>query len=146
MSRGRLFASVSIGCIILIYCQNICKFQKSNACFNHLFAFYAFQSHRKFSAPRHGSKGFLPKKRSRRHRGKCKAFPKDDRTKPVHPTAFIGYKAGMTHILREVDRPGSSKYDLASYTSGVFFPMRPHVLATEGNFHSKFHQKSQCLI
>merc|ERR1711963_593989 len=48
-------------------------------------------SHRKFSAPRHGSKG----------------FPKDDPAKPVHLTAFIGYKAGMTHILREVDRPGS---------------------------------------
>ena len=28
------------------------------------------QSHRKFSAPRHGSLGFLPKKRSKRHRGK----------------------------------------------------------------------------
>ena len=27
-------------------------------------------SHRKFEAPRHGSKGFLPKKRSKRHRGK----------------------------------------------------------------------------
>ncbi|KAK3778296.1 hypothetical protein RRG08_016760 [Elysia crispata] len=66
-------------------------------------------SHRKFSAPRHGSKGFLPKKRSKRHRGKCKAFPKDDKTKPVHLTAFIGYKAGMTHIVREVDRVGSSK-------------------------------------
>jgi len=64
-------------------------------------------SHRKFSAPRHGSLGFLPKKRSRRHRGKVKAFPKDDKSKPVHPTAFIGYKAGMTHVVREVDRPGS---------------------------------------
>jgi len=64
-------------------------------------------SHRKFSAPRHGSLGFLPKKRSRRHRGKCKAFPKDDKTKPVHLTAFLGYKAGMTHVVREVDRPGS---------------------------------------
>merc|ERR1712213_289654 len=64
-------------------------------------------SHRKFSAPRHGSKGFLPKKRSKRHRGKCKASPKDDQSKPVHLTAFIGYKAGMTHIVREVDRPGS---------------------------------------
>merc|ERR1711893_524053 len=64
-------------------------------------------SHRKFSAPRHGSLGFLPKKRSRRHRGKAKAFPKDDPAKPVHLTAFIGYKAGMTHIVREVDRPGS---------------------------------------
>lgn len=24
-------------------------------------------------------------------------------------TAFLGYKAGMTHIVREVDRPGSSE-------------------------------------
>lgn len=64
-------------------------------------------SHRKFSAPRHGSMGFAPKKRCRRHRGKAKSFPKDDRKKPVHLTAFIGYKAGMTHIVREVDKPGS---------------------------------------
>ncbi|RMC03157.1 hypothetical protein DUI87_20351 [Hirundo rustica rustica] len=64
-------------------------------------------SHRKFSAPRHGSLGFLPRKRSSRHRGKVKSFPKDDPSKPVHLTAFLGYKAGMTHIVREVDRPGS---------------------------------------
>jgi len=64
-------------------------------------------SHRKFEAPRHGSKGFLPKKRSKRHKGKCKAFPKDDASKPVHLTAFLGYKAGMTHIVREANRPGS---------------------------------------
>jgi len=64
-------------------------------------------SHRKFSAPRHGSMAFTPKKRSRRHRGKVKAFPKDDPKKPIHLTAFIGYKAGMTHIVREVDKPGS---------------------------------------
>jgi len=50
---------------------------------------------------------FIRKKRSRRHRGKVKAFPKDDPSKPVHLTAFIGYKAGMTHIVREVDKPGS---------------------------------------
>lgn len=68
------------------------------------------QSHRKFSAPRHGSLGFLPRKRSSRHRGKVKSFPKDDASKPVHLTAFLGYKAGMTHIVREVDRPGSSTY------------------------------------
>ncbi|KAL4666024.1 hypothetical protein H8957_012011 [Semnopithecus entellus] len=64
-------------------------------------------SHRKFSAPRHGSLGFLPRKYSSRHRGKVKSFPKDDLSKPVHLTAFLGYKAGMTHIVREVDRPGS---------------------------------------
>jgi large subunit ribosomal protein L3e len=64
-------------------------------------------SHRKFEHPRHGSLGFLPKKRSKRHRGKVKAFPKDDPTKPVHLTAFIGYKAGMSHIVRDVDKLGS---------------------------------------
>jgi large subunit ribosomal protein L3e len=36
-----------------------------------------------------------------------RAFPKDDKTKPPHLTAFLGYKAGMTHILREVNKPGS---------------------------------------
>jgi len=64
-------------------------------------------SHRKFEAPRHGSKGFLPKKRSKRYRGKVKAFPADDPSKPVHMTCFMGYKAGMTHIVRDMDRPGS---------------------------------------
>ncbi|KAK0404326.1 hypothetical protein QR680_017395 [Steinernema hermaphroditum] len=64
-------------------------------------------SHRKFSAPRHGSMAFAPRKRARRFRGKVKTFPKDDASKPVHLTAFIGFKAGMTHILRDVDKPGS---------------------------------------
>ena len=41
-----------------------------------------------------------------------KAFPKDDPTKPCKLTAFLGYKAGMTHIVREVDKPGSSKFVL----------------------------------
>lgn len=64
-------------------------------------------SHRKFERPRHGSLGFLPRKRCKRHRGKVKSFPKDDPSKPPHFTAFMGYKAGMTHVVREVDKPGS---------------------------------------
>ncbi|RVW48831.1 60S ribosomal protein L3 [Vitis vinifera] len=64
-------------------------------------------SHRKFEHPRHGSLGFLPRKRAARHRGKVKAFPKDDPSKPCRLTAFLGYKAGMTHIVREVEKPGS---------------------------------------
>ncbi|XP_053992196.1 uncharacterized protein LOC128883644 [Hylaeus volcanicus] len=64
-------------------------------------------SHRKFERPRHGSLGFLPKKRSPRHRGKVKAFPKDNPALKPHFTAFLVYKAGMTHIVRSVDRPGS---------------------------------------
>jgi len=64
-------------------------------------------SHRKFRAPRHGSLGFLPRKRSKNHRGRIRKFPRDDASKPVHLTAFIGYKAGSTHIVREVDKVGS---------------------------------------
>ncbi|KAF4672242.1 60S ribosomal protein L3 [Perkinsus chesapeaki] len=64
-------------------------------------------SHRKFEVPRHGSLGFLPRKRTRHHKGKVKSFPKDDQSKPCHLTAFMGYKAGMTHIVRDVDKPGS---------------------------------------
>jgi len=64
-------------------------------------------SHRKFEAPRHGSLGFCPRKRAARHRGKIKAWPADDSEKKCHLTAFMGYKAGMTHILREVNKKGS---------------------------------------
>jgi len=67
-------------------------------------------SHRKFSAPRHGSLAFLPKKRAARHRGKVKAFPQDDPSQECALTSFIGYKAGMTHILRELTRPGSKAH------------------------------------
>ena len=64
-------------------------------------------SHRKYEAPRHGSLGFLPRKRAKRQRGRVRSFPKDDQSKAPHLTAFMGYKAGMTHILREANKPGS---------------------------------------
>ncbi|KAL0375930.1 UNVERIFIED_CONTAM: 60S ribosomal protein L3 [Sesamum calycinum] len=75
----------------------------------------ATMSHRKFEHPRHGSLGFLPRKRASRHRGKGLLLPtvegrmhkieglsKDDPTKPCRLTAFLGYKAGMTHIIRKM--------------------------------------------
>lgn len=64
-------------------------------------------SHRKFEAPRHGSLGFLPRKRTKHHRGRVRSYPKDNASKPVHLTAFPVFKAGMTHILRDVDKVGS---------------------------------------
>jgi large subunit ribosomal protein L3e len=64
-------------------------------------------SHRKFEAPRHGNLGFAPKRRTRHHRGRIRSFPRDDAKKPCHFTAFAGFKAGMTHIVREVERTGS---------------------------------------
>ena len=60
--------------------------------------------HRKFEAPRHGHIGFLPKKRTKHHRGRVRKFPRDDPNQTPHLTAFMGYKAGMTHIVRDVDR------------------------------------------
>jgi len=64
-------------------------------------------SHRKFEAPRHGNLGFVPKRRTKHHRGRIRSFPRDNKSKPCHLTAFCGFKAGMTHILREVDRVGA---------------------------------------
>lgn len=64
-------------------------------------------SHRKFEAPRHGNLGFLPRKRTKHHRGHIRTFPVDDASKDPHLTAFMGYKAGMTHIARTVDKLGS---------------------------------------
>jgi len=64
-------------------------------------------SHRKFEHPRCGSIGFLPKKRCRRYKGKVKQFPTDEKSRACHLTAFMGFKSGMTHILRVVEKPGS---------------------------------------
>jgi len=54
--------------------------------------------------------GFLPKKRAASIRGRIKSYPKDDKPVPPHLTAFLGYKAGMTHIVRDLDRPGSKAH------------------------------------
>ena len=64
-------------------------------------------SHRKFEAPRHGSLAFVPRCRTKRRRGHIRSFPKDSKSKPCHLTGFAGFKAGMTHILRDVEKPGS---------------------------------------
>lgn len=64
-------------------------------------------SHCKFEAPRHGSLQYLPRKRTKHHQGRVRSFPRDNAALPPHLTAFIGYKAGMTHVVREIDRPGS---------------------------------------
>jgi len=66
-------------------------------------------SHRKFESPRHGSMGFSPRKRTRHHHGRCRKFPRDNLKNgtPCHLTAFVGFKAGMTHVVREIERPGS---------------------------------------
>ncbi|BAM81088.1 60S ribosomal protein L3 [Cyanidioschyzon merolae strain 10D] len=65
-------------------------------------------SHRKYEAPRHGSLGFLPRGRTKRHRGRVRSWPRDPGPAvPPHLTAFPVVKAGCTHVVRQIDRPGS---------------------------------------
>ena len=66
-------------------------------------------SHRKFEHPRCGSLAFLPKRRTRHHRGRIRSFPRDDPKKPVHLTAFMGFKAGMTHVSRYFEKREGKK-------------------------------------
>lgn len=75
--------------------------------------------------PRSGSLGFSPRKRCRRGRGKVKSFPRDDASKPVHLTAFIGYKAG-TCFKRRPTMPCSwvkCGGEHASYQEDCFLSM-----------------------
>lgn len=85
-------------------------------------------SHRKFECPRHGNLGFLPKKRTKHHYGKLKSFPKDDQSKDCHLTAFMAFKAGMTHIVRTVAKPGS-KLDKKDVVECVSILETPPVVA-----------------
>lgn len=64
-------------------------------------------SHRKYNEPRRGTLAFLPRGRSRYIRGRIKSFPKDNENLQPHLTAFLGFKAGMTHVVRDAIRPGS---------------------------------------
>lgn len=57
-------------------------------------------SHRKFEAPRNGSLGFLPKKRTKKHHGHIRSFPRDDAAKEPHLTAFMAYKVGLVSYVK----------------------------------------------
>jgi large subunit ribosomal protein L3e len=51
----------------------------------------------------------MPKRRTKHTKGKIRSFPKDDKSKPVHLTAFMGYKAGMTHCVRYFEKREGKK-------------------------------------
>lgn len=64
---------------------------------------------RKFEAPRHGSLQFRPKRRSSSIRPSIRTFPADVPSNPCHLTAFLAYKAGMTHVVRSVELRAKNK-------------------------------------
>jgi large subunit ribosomal protein L3 len=55
--------------------------------------------------PRRGSMQFWPRKRSRHSLARIRSWAEESKTKPL---GFIGYKAGMTHLLVNDNRPKSS--------------------------------------
>ncbi len=61
---------------------------------------------RKKHAPRRGSLGLRPRKRASRLVPRIRSWPEVDADHPL-PLAFIGYKAGMTHVYIIDDRPGT---------------------------------------
>merc|ERR1719162_1060765 len=66
-------------------------------------------SHRKFEHPRCGHLAYLPKRRCKYTKGNIRSFPPDDKAKPVHLTGFMGYKAGMTHVVRYKEKKEGKK-------------------------------------
>ena len=53
------------------------------------------------------------------------SFPKDDPKKPVHLTATMGYKAGMTTIVRDLDRPGAKSHKKEVVEVSAFSSISP---------------------
>ena len=68
--------------------------------------------------------------RSQADSGLRRRFPKDDPKKPVHLTAILGYKAGMTTIVRDLDRPGA-KANKKEVVEAVTIIDTPPVRATQ---------------
>lgn len=64
---------------------------------------------RKYSAPRRGSLGVRPRKRASKFVPRVKTWPEVNFDEP-RPLAFLGYKAGMTHVMMIDDRPGTLTY------------------------------------
>jgi large subunit ribosomal protein L3 len=61
--------------------------------------------HRKKSAPRHGSLAYLPRGRAKRTVGRIRFWPKVEEGPTM--LGFMGYKAGMTHVMMVEDKPDS---------------------------------------
>jgi len=65
--------------------------------------------HRKTNAPKRGSLSYLPKGRAASQTGRIRYWPKIETPTPSL-LGFMGYKAGMTHILMVEDKQGSPNF------------------------------------
>jgi len=65
--------------------------------------------HRKVNAPKRGSLSYLPKGRAASQTGRIRHWPKIEASAPSL-LGFMGYKAGMTHIIMVEDHQGSPNF------------------------------------
>jgi len=65
--------------------------------------------HRKVNAPKRGSLSYLPKGRAASQTGRIRHWPKINSSAPLL-LGFMGYKAGMTHVLMIEDKQGSPDF------------------------------------
>ncbi|MCE4600787.1 MAG: 50S ribosomal protein L3 [Desulfurococcales archaeon] len=87
---------------------------------------------RKHSAPRRGSLGYSPRKRASRLVPRIKTWP-DIETGEPQPLAFLGYKAGMTHLYMIDDRAGSPTFGQEIFVPATVVEVPPvYVLAIRG--------------
>ena len=89
---------------------------------------------RKHSAPRRGSLGVRPRKRASRLLPRVRTWPEVSLAEP-RPLAFVGYKAGMTHVVVVDSRPGSMTYG-QEVTMAVTVVETPPMLPLGARFYT----------
>lgn len=81
-----------------------------------------------------------------------KSFPKDDPSQEPHLTAFMAYKAGCTHIVRDVEKPNSKLHKKEACEAVTILECPPMIVAavvgyvpTANGYLSKYTVWSQHL-
>jgi large subunit ribosomal protein L3 len=89
--------------------------------------------HRKHHAPKHGSLAYSPRKRAKRLLARTRHWPKIEADTP-RLLGFIGYKAGMTHVLATEDRKRSPNYGKEVIRSATVLETPPMIICGIRNY------------
>lgn len=76
--------------------------------------------------PRRGSLAYKPRKRAKKQTPRQRSWPGSDEAKPL---GFIGYKAGMTHIIAKDNRKNSPTSGLEIFVPVTVIDAPPMVIA-----------------
>lgn len=82
--------------------------------------------HRKKHAPKRGSLSYLPRKRAKSMIGKVRFWPDVDEGPKL--LGFVGYKAGMTHVIAMDNKKGSLTYGKEISISATLIETPPTIV------------------